>query len=130
MIKIDKKYQGIVLLIIVALSLSIIKYRFGYKSDSSNKIQKVATPTSIVLIPTSNEASDAANKFQSVSYPLWNKLPYQGKGFTIDKYSSPMTLEIKLTKSTKEYATKEVNVWLKSFGDLGKGHKIEFAEQN
>ena len=36
-------------------------------------------------------------------YPLWNLLPYKGKGFVVDRYIEPLTLVVAVRELTKKW---------------------------
>lgn len=110
MVIIKKQYQGIVLLVIIILLMLILKVRYGFRDEKSNNDQI----TNKELTPTLSEKD----------FPLEKYLPYSGKGFTVDKYTAPMTLQMTITTATKQQASKEVTAWINSFKEVTGQHKI------
>jgi|GEM_PF-3559457 len=106
-----EKYQVFVFLILVIMILTVAKFKYG------NSDQLIVNSDQLKATPTINK-----------DYPLRDKLPYQGKGFVIDKYNAPMTLNLKLTTVTQQQAAKDIGVWLDSFGEAGSGHILELEE--
>jgi hypothetical protein len=142
---IKKNYQGVVLLIIIAVTLSILKLVYIYKGDNLNDQDISPTPsiintqsiksTTIAVnteefvfdaTPSANSTSSAKSNYKD--YPLWQQLPYQGKGFEVEKYIAPMTLQMKITTATESGAIKDVTVWINSFGDAIGQHKIVISK--
>lgn len=114
--KISQKYQVFVILIVIILAMVIIKIKYGYRGQKNDQLltSNFQTPT---VAPTVDK-----------DYPLQSHLPYQGKGFVIDKYVAPNTLNLKLTTATQTEAAKEIGVWLNSFGDAGSGQILQLEE--
>jgi len=120
-----KKYQVFVYLILIIMIMTVVKVKYGVDEESpkskvqSPKVEITVVPTvtvpTIEVTPTINPNDD---------YPLWRELPYVGKGFTVDKYTAPMTLEMTLTTATESAAVKEVTTWLNTFKEVTRRHKL------
>lgn len=100
--------------------MATVKWKYGVNEKGlKSKVESLKVEPTIM--PTA-EATPTINP--SDDYPLWRELPYTGKGFTVDKYTAPMTLQMTLTTATQSAAVKEVTVWLNSFKEVIKQHKI------
>jgi hypothetical protein len=115
-----KKYQIVILLIVVILIMSGLKLKYGYKPDDSeqmtvNREQIEVTPT-MTITPTQDPKKD---------FPLIDKLPYYGNGFVVEKYIAPKTLKMILNGATEKKATDDVIKWIDAFGDAIGEHKVE-----
>ena len=117
---IPKKYQVIVFLVLITVIMMVMKILYGYKGE--NKI--VDKQTQIIPTPAP-EPTPTPNE-----YPIQAQLPYQGKGFVVESYVAPMTLKVVLNKVSTSSATKAINIWLESLGDVGSGHIVEFEKGN
>ncbi|MBI2465243.1 hypothetical protein HYV64_03810 [Candidatus Shapirobacteria bacterium] len=117
------KNQVVVFLVITIVLLAGLKIKYGYRGEGESQKSKVKsqneevniTPT-MTMVPTTDPKKD---------FPLRNELPYYGKGFVVEKYTSPLTLKMILNGATETYATKAVTDWINSFGDAIGQHKIE-----
>ena len=120
-----KKYQVFVYLILIIMIMTVAKVKYGVNDKITNYELRITnvTPTIIptVTVPTV-EVTPTINP--NDDYPLWRQLPYQGNGFTVDKYTAPMTLEMTLETATKSAAVKEVTTWLNTFKEVVRQHKI------
>lgn len=120
-------YQLIWILLAVVVVMAIIKIKYGWKGEVTAPLPENLIPTeTVTVIPTEVTVGATVLKVDETKYPLWQELPYSGDGFLIDKYAAPKVLAVQLNGATRLQATTAINVWLKSFGDAGKGHKIEF----
>jgi hypothetical protein len=121
------KYGVVFGLILIVIVLAVIKVKYGWKGETTVPLPSNLVPTeTITATPTEATSTAEVLKVDETKYPLWEQLPYSGKGFLIDKYVAPKVLAVQLSGASTPSATKAINVWLKSFGDAGKGHKIEF----
>lgn len=142
---IKKSYQGVVFLIIIAVTLSVLKLLYIYKGDNFNdknisptqnieivqKISPTIMPVNTVeflynATPSADSTVSAKSNYKD--YPLWQQLPYQGEGFEVEKYIAPMTLQMKITTATESGAIRDVTVWINSFGDAIGQHKIVISK--
>ena len=117
----------VIFLILMVIAMAVIKIKYGWKGGITVPQSSNLTPTeTVTATPTEATGGATVLKVDVTKYPLWEELPYSGNGFLIDKYVAPKTLAVQLSGASKSSATKAINVWLGTFGDAGKGHKIEF----
>lgn len=128
-----KKYQLILLLSFTVVVLGLIKMTYKYDEKSDPKAQaalKMLTPIptitptptfelsleppQILETPASPSAKDL--RIDEKKYPLWNQLPYYGKGFIVDQYSGPGILRVQVSGIDKKIARQEVELWIKKNG--------------
>jgi hypothetical protein len=125
------KYGVIFFLILVVLVMAVIKIKYGYRGGEITPPPTSPVPTeTITATPTESTSGATIMQVDETKYPLWAELPYLGTGFTVEKYTAPKVLLVQLEGVATQSATKAINVWLGTFGNAGKGHKIEFTNQN
>lgn len=112
---INRKYQVIVFLSMVVVVMSMIRWRYGYKEVTLTETQP--TPTETKVAPVKSKTVDP-------EYPLWEILPYSGRGFVVEKYAAPLQLVISVRGLDEKLAEAEVNKWLEEQGPRGANHKI------
>jgi hypothetical protein len=115
------RYQIFVYLILIILILTVVKIKYGNRSQISDIRPQVLPTAAPTQIPTP-EATPTINP--NDEYPLWRELPYSGKGFRVDKYTAPMTLQVTIGTTPQPVAVKELTTWLNSFKEITKQHKI------
>lgn len=82
----------------------VIKITYKAPEIEENKVvEETVTPTE------SQESTDS-------KYPLWDRLPYFGEGFIIDRYVAPGQIVIKVQGVDREIVQNEVEQW---FADNG-----------
>ena len=92
------------ILALVALGMIITKVTYKAPGVGENKVaEETVTPTE------SQEDTDS-------KYPLWDRLPYFGEGFTIDRYVAPGRIVIKLQGIDREIVEVEVRKWYEDNG--------------
>jgi hypothetical protein len=120
-----EKNQVIVYLLVIVLGMAAVRIRYGYRGEESQKSEvksqngKQLTVPTMAVTPTIDPRKD---------YPLIDKLPYYGKGFVVEKYTAPMTLRMILNGATLTNASRDVSVWIDSFGDAIGQHKVEVGK--
>lgn len=110
-----KKYQGVIFLIVILLILSFlkIKYRNVEWEEGPAMITPTVTPT---RAPQINE-----------NYPLWNEIPFEGKGFVVDHYTEPLVLTVNIeTLTDKKVVTEEIYNWMRENKVATESHKLVF----
>lgn len=112
-----KKYQLIILLSVIAVGMIFIKINQKDNNETEQKVIQISptqtpTPTEVAIDPR---------------YPLWDRLPYSGTGFTVEKYVSPKKLAVKAKGLDRTIVAREVFKWLKSFGEAGEGHELSIT---
>lgn len=122
----------IVILTAAVIVMSTVK--LTYKYDPSKEFvptTPLLTPTT-VLLPTEapitpEEASGGAQRTYESDYPLWALLPYQGKGFEVDRYLAPRRLAVKARGLDEKIATEEVEKWLEANDIDPVSHELIFV---
>lgn len=111
-----KQYWLVGLLIIIAVLMGVtkIKYRNVDWELSSNLITPTVTPTRAPQI--------------NADYPLWELLPYKGKGFTVDRYIKELELAIKTNSTNKKIISQEVYKWMMENKVATESHKLVFEK--
>jgi len=120
----NNNYQIVWILVIIVVIMAILKIFFGYQGEEITPLPAYIAPT---VIPTTATSEAKILQVDETKYPLWSELPYPGNGFTVEKYTTPKVLLVQLNGATRQHATTAINVWLGTFGDAGKGHKLEFG---
>lgn len=112
-----KKYQLIIILTVIAVGMTVVK--INQKNEETITQDPIQISPTLTPTPTTI-ATDPR-------YPLWDKLPYSGTGFTVEKYVSPKKLAVKAKGLDRTIVAREVFKWLKSFGEIGEGHEISIT---
>ena len=125
-----EKYQVIIYLILVVMIMTVVKVKYGINEENPKPKNQnpINTPTIEIIKPTSPAATPTVDV--SDDYPLWRQLPYSGNGFTVDKYTAPMTLQMTITTATTIVASKAVKEWINSFPEIKRQHKIIVVNQS
>ena len=125
-----EKYQIIIYLVLVVMIMTVVKVKYGVVEENpKTKNQKPTnTPTVVMLKPTSPAVTPTIDV--SDDYPLWRQLPYSGDGFTVDKYTAPMTLQMTITTATSTAASNAIKEWINSFPEIKRQHKIILVNQS
>lgn len=102
-----KKYQLILLLSFLAISMFIVKLFYGYKGTEVKPLAQISPTPIVTIIPTvvvEKEASESAT----------NKLilPYTTKDFIVEEFDSVSTFKVKLLNSDKSVVIQEIIKWL------------------
>lgn len=114
-----RKYQVIIILSCVVVIMSAIK--LSYKAPVVDTSQLI-TPT-VTIVPAATVTPISA---MELDYPLWQYLPYQGKGFTIDRYQQPGLMVGYLEGAITEEASKSAEGWMEEKGIDPTSQKIEW----
>jgi len=112
------EYPLIVLMILLIVILAVIKWQYKDVVWEETK-PYVTMPPSPTIAPQINE-----------EYPLWEKLPYVGVGYTVERYIEPNTLL--LTKSlevNEETINEEIYNWMRDNKVASESHKLIFEEE-
>jgi hypothetical protein len=103
-----KKYQLVLVLSFIVISLFIIKQVYGYKGNEVVEEIKISpTPTMVIITPTisEKEATETAR--------IRSLIPYSNKDFTVVDYeASSSTFKIKTDLKSKENVIQKIIVWL------------------
>ncbi len=99
-----QKYGVIIALMITAGLMIFVKFKYSdydWGEEIDNNV--IVTPT---LQPT-----PAAVLMQNMDYPLWQQLPYEGKGFVVDRYMNENTVVVIPKGLDRKIVEKEVWEW-------------------
>ena len=124
MIDFIKKYRLIIFLLILIIILIIVKTINKTNTKTENNI--IITPTS-TPIPTVTAFPLGQNQvFEEVNpdYPLEKALPYKTETFIVEKYKSPMILEVRLLSGDKTKAETEIKAWIESIMEEKDTHTL------
>lgn len=125
------KYLLVIFLSFIATGLIVVKltYQPNEEIPAGDILLPLPTPTETIqeeVNPVEKETGDLSNVEKEVDpdYPLWQSLPYYGKGFIIDRYIKPLTLAVKTKGLDKSIAEKEVVGWLEEEGFNADSHQL------
>lgn len=112
LIQFIKKYQLILVLSFIAISLGVIKITYGYKENLNDKnlipsITPIITKeveSAEISMEESNLASSSAKKNLS--------LPYTTKDFIVEDFDNLSTFKVKLLSEDKASAIQGIITWL------------------
>lgn len=128
-----KKYQVIIVLVVIVAVMSGIKV--SYKYDPAKDTRIIPTPPlAPTLIPSivepevdPREATEGGQRTYESDYPLWAILPFQGKGFVADRYLAPRKLAVKVRGLDQNIVREEIEKWLEANEIDPNSHEIEFV---
>ena len=113
-----KQYQGVFFLIIVVLLLTFFKIK--YRNVKWEEGPALITPT---VMPT---RAPEINE----NYPLWNEIPFEGKGFVVDHYAEPLVLTVSIENlKDKKIVTEEIYNWMRDNKVATESHELRFEEK-
>ncbi len=123
------KYLLVIFLSFVATGLIVIKLTYQPNEEVPIKESSLPSPTETIqeevnLIEEETGDLDIVEKEVDPDYPLWQSLPYYGKGFIVDRYVKPLTLAVKTKGLDKSIAEKEVVGWLEEEGFNADSHQL------
>ncbi|MFA6250909.1 MAG: hypothetical protein WC686_05460 [Candidatus Shapirobacteria bacterium] len=121
-----RKYQTVLILSGILVTLVIIKAAYKYDPGQDAVIQENLPTTSPLPSPTVTMAATPTIKIVDKDYPLWELLPYKGKGFVVDRYVEPLTLAVKISGIDQKIIEDEVYEWLEENGMEPGSHKIRW----
>ncbi len=129
--KIDKRflYVGLVVLLLLIIPLGKSEKQSNNEGVVTNNLEEVINPDDFSGFGPSKEESlrlVEEHEENKNDYPLWNKLPHEGRGYKISKYSSPLTVVVYPMGLDKEVVEKEVRQWIKDNGGDEIRHQIEW----
>ncbi|MEL7666362.1 MAG: hypothetical protein AAGU06_02955 [Candidatus Shapirobacteria bacterium] len=115
------KYPLVLALAILVGLMTITKIRY------KNVVWPEEVKPSIYISPTS-EPSVAPRINEE--YPLWELLPYEGKNFIVERYTSPGVLSVKIDKGVdKKKIDEEIYKWMEENKVATESQKIEYKTQ-
>jgi len=111
------KYRLIIILIIVATTMGVVKFKYRNVKWEQKEMVSIVTP-SPTISPQIN-----------VEYPLWEKLPYKGVGYVVERYTEPNTLLINIDEGdNEEIISQEIYSWMRENKVATESHKLIFEE--
>jgi len=115
------KYPLVLALAILVGLMTITKIRY------KNVVWPEEVKPSIYISPTSEPpVTPRINE----EYPLWELLPYEGKNFIVERYTSPGVLSVKIDKGVdKKKIDEEIYKWMEENKVATESQKIEYKTQ-
>lgn len=123
MIKELYRLRLVMFLAFVAVLMGLTRWKYRDYQWQEPQVVVQITPTEI---PTPIPSQLAQ---MEVIYPMIGLLPYEGKGFTVDSYSAPLTLNV-VTSGNIKTITKEVYKWMEENKVATESHKLIFVTSN
>ncbi|MFA7301739.1 MAG: hypothetical protein WC069_05490 [Candidatus Shapirobacteria bacterium] len=117
MIKELYRLRLVIFLAFIAVLMGLTRFRYRNYQWVEPQIETMITPT-VMPTPTEKPQEEAV-------YPLINSLPYTGKGFVVESYEAPLTLNI-VTDGNIKNITKEVFKWMLENKVATESHKLVF----
>ncbi len=115
------KYPLVLVLAIIAGLMTITKLRY------KNVVWPEEVIPSIYISPTSEPSMVPRINEE---YPLWELLPYEGKSFVIERYTSPGVLSVKIDKGVnEEMVSEEIYEWMEENKVATESQRIEYKIQ-
>jgi len=120
MIKEIYRLRLIILLAIVAVLMATIRFKYRNYSWPEPQSEIQISPTQAPT-PTSEPTAEEI-------YPLYDLLPFKGKGFVVDSYLAPFALNVITTGNIKD-VTKEIYKWMVLNKVATESHKLIFSDK-
>lgn len=120
MIKELYRLRLVILLAFVAVLMGLTRWK--YKNYQWNEVQTV-----IQMSPT-QMPTPTSEPTQEELYPLYNLLPFKGKGFVVDSYLTPFVLNVITTGNIKT-VTKDIYKWMEKNKVATESHKLIFSDK-
>ena len=115
------KYPLVLALAILVGLMTITKIRY------KNVVWPEEVIPSIYISPTSGPPMTPRINEE---YPLWELLPYEGKNFIVERYTSPGVLSVKIDKGVdKKKIDEEIYKWMEENKVATESQKIEYKTQ-
>lgn len=109
---------GLSFLVILMIGIKIANKNTEWENieenNSENKEETVATEEEINL---------------KNDYPLWEKLPYNGDGFTVERYEGKLTLMVNNQNEEVLKTIKEINNWFLENNIATESHRLIITNQ-
>ncbi len=112
------KYRLIIILLVIATAMGIVKFKYRNVKWEQKEVLQIISPS-----PTISSQI-------SVEYPLWEKLPYKGVGYVVERYTEPNTLLIKKSEKVDEKIIKqEIYNWMRENKIATESQRLIFEEE-
>jgi len=125
--------------IVLAIGLTVLLIIGFGKRDANNQLENGENSSSknwnsensqgygkSDVSPESDKQAEEEYVQALKDFPLWEKLPFENRGYKISHYSKPMTIVVYLRGIDKEIVEKEVRQWIKDQGGDEIRHQIEW----
>lgn len=99
--------------------MAIVKWQYR------NVVWEDVRPT--VIVTPSPTIAPQINE----EYPLWEKLPYRGEGYVVERYTEPGTLMVRINKKTDtEIITQAIYEWMREYQVATESQKLIFEKSD
>ncbi len=96
---------GLSFLVIVMIGVKI-----AYKDvEWETEVNPLVNPEQVQKVEEKIETEEEINLTRD--YPLWEKLPYSGDGFTVERYEGELTLVVENRNEEVLKTIREINQW-------------------
>lgn len=113
------KYWIILALCLIVIIMAVVKVKYGYSGQEETSNQKPVTR----IEPTQTTTPEPT---LIPGFEVINKIPYQGTGFTVDRYLNPNELVVKVKGIDKQLAEKMVFEWLTENKVATESYRLKF----
>lgn len=111
-------------MVIVMIGIKIAYKDVEWETVNENKSEIVEENPSV---DSGQVAEEEINL--SRDYPLWEKLPYSGDGFTIQRYEGELTLMVENRNEEVLETIKEINSWFLENNIATDSHRLIITNQ-
>jgi hypothetical protein len=115
---------GLSFMVIVMIGIKIAYKDVEWETVNENKSEIVEENPSV---DSGQVAEEEINL--SRDYPLWEKLPYSGDGFTIQRYEGELTLMVENRNEEVLETIKEINSWFLENNIATDSHRLIITNQ-
>ncbi len=113
------EYPLIIFLIILGIMMAVVKWQY------KDVVWEDVRPT-ITIIPSPTIAPQINEE-----YPLWEKLPYKGKSYVVERYIEPGTLMVTIDKKAdEEIISQMIYEWIKESQVATESQKLIFEKSD
>jgi len=115
---------GLSFVVIVMIGIKIAYKDVEWETVDENKSEIVEENPSV---DSGQVAEEEINLMRD--YPLWEKLPYSGDGFTIQRYEGELTLMVENRNEEVLETIKEINSWFLENNIATDSHRLIITNQ-
>lgn len=88
----------------------MIGVKIAYKDvEWETEVNPLVNPEQVQKVEEKIETEEEINLTRD--YPLWEKLPYSGDGFTVERYEGELTLVVENRNEEVLKTIREINQW-------------------
>ncbi len=111
------EYPLIIFLMVLVIIMTVVKWQYKDMVWEDVRPTVIITP-SPTIAPQINE-----------EYPLWEKLPYQGEGYVVERYTEPGTLVVVIDKKVDEETISQmIYEWMRENQVATESQKLIFEK--